>query len=77
MEIADTCCGGKFVITLEGGYHIEGLTQSIKVVLNEMVGATRIPADEMESLEQKANPAIDSIINAVISQIKPFWKVFQ
>ena len=77
MDVADTCCGGRFVITLEGGYHIEGLTQSIQVVLNEMVGATHIPAAEMESVESKANPAIDSIIHAVIGQIKPFWKVFQ
>jgi len=31
----------------------------------------------MQSVESKANPMIDSIINAVIGQIKPFWKVFQ
>jgi len=77
MDIADACCGGRFVVTLEGGYHIEGLTQSIKVVLNEMVGATHIPAAEIDSVEQKANPAIDAVLNTVIAQIKPFWKVFQ
>jgi acetoin utilization deacetylase AcuC-like enzyme len=77
MDIADACCGGRFVVTLEGGYHIEGLTQSIKVVLNEMVGSTHVPAGEIESVEQKANPAIDTVINTVIAQIKPFWKIFQ
>jgi acetoin utilization deacetylase AcuC-like enzyme len=38
MDIADACCAGKVVITLEGGYHIQGQTDSVKAVLMELSG---------------------------------------
>jgi len=48
MQIADACCDGKIVLTLEGGYHLEGLAQSVKRVilaLQETEGsATASPA---------------------------------
>ncbi len=33
MRIANACCQGKIVLTLEGGYHLEGLAQSVKRVI--------------------------------------------
>ena len=77
LDVAEACCGGKFVVVLEGGYHIEGLTQSIKVVLNEMAGTTRIPEAELAAVDQAADDSIDSVVNAVIGQVKSFWKSFQ
>ena len=76
LDIADSCCGGKFVITLEGGYHIAGITESAKVVLNEMRGKTHVTEEELVKTEEKAGSSIDGIIGAVIDQIKPFWPVF-
>ena len=38
MGIADICCGGKLVMTLEGGYHLEALKDSVRCVLMEMTG---------------------------------------
>ena len=38
MDIADTCCGGKLVMTLEGGYDLAGLRDSVRRVLREMAG---------------------------------------
>ncbi len=38
LEIADRCCGGKLVMTLEGGYGLEGLRDSVREVLREMAG---------------------------------------
>jgi acetoin utilization deacetylase AcuC-like enzyme len=40
MTIASECCGGKLVFTLEGGYHLPALTESVKAVLKELSGAT-------------------------------------
>lgn len=41
LDIADRCCGGKVVMTLEGGYDLEGLRDSVRAVLREMAGLQR------------------------------------
>jgi len=38
LTTADRCCGGKVVMTLEGGYDLDGLRDSVKAVLREMAG---------------------------------------
>lgn len=47
MDIAETCCDGKVVITLEGGYDLDGLRDSIKAVLRELAGLTETHYDDM------------------------------
>ena len=37
MEIAQECCQGRLVLSLEGGYHLTALSESVKAVLNEMM----------------------------------------
>ncbi|MBE9547726.1 MAG: histone deacetylase [Proteobacteria bacterium] len=76
LDIADSCCGGKFVATLEGGYHIAGITESAKVVLNGMCGETHVTGEELAKAEEEADSSIDRIIETVIKEIKPFWPVF-
>ena len=74
LDIAEACCGGKFAVTLEGGYHIGGLTSSAKTVLNEMRGETRVSAEELARMAAEANPSIDNIIGSVVNTLKPYWK---
>ena len=38
LTTADHCCGGKVVMTLEGGYDLDGLRDSVKAVLRELAG---------------------------------------
>jgi acetoin utilization deacetylase AcuC-like enzyme len=38
LTTADKCCGGKVVMTLEGGYDLEALRNSVKAVLRELAG---------------------------------------
>jgi acetoin utilization deacetylase AcuC-like enzyme len=38
LDIADRCCGGKVVMTLEGGYDLDGLRDSVRAVLKELAG---------------------------------------
>lgn len=38
LNTADACCGGKVVMTLEGGYDLQGLQDSVRMVLREMAG---------------------------------------
>ena len=77
LDIADACCTGRFAVTLEGGYHIGGLTDSCKTVLHEMRGDTRVKEEELKKMEAEANPSLDKILHAVRDQLKPYWKAFQ
>ncbi len=40
-ELARSHCGGKLVLLLEGGYHLEALAQSVRACLEVMTGARR------------------------------------
>ncbi|MGE5854986.1 MAG: hypothetical protein ACM34C_00350, partial [Syntrophaceae bacterium] len=76
MEIADECCGGKLAAVLEGGYHLGGLTDGIKCVLNEMNSPTCVTEADLRRCESEADPSINRTIESVIGQIKPYWKCF-
>ena len=80
MNIADDCCGGKLVLALEGGYHIDGLTESVKSVLRELCDETRVTDEELFRIEsegeERFNPT-ESLIQSVKEQIRPYWKTIQ
>jgi acetoin utilization deacetylase AcuC-like enzyme len=76
MNIADRSCSGRFVSVLEGGYHIQGLTKSVKFVLEEMLDETICSDEALTALEHEADEDTKRIIKQVIERIHPFWKVF-
>jgi len=65
--IADTTCGGKMLITLEGGYNPDGLREGVRSVLQALTGpAWTVPV--MDS------PAAERVIRSIISRQKKYWK---
>ena len=75
MNIADACCRGRLVMTLEGGYHIQGQAAAVKKVLQEMRD------DRLTDVDQPLPTAgnvrhEDPIIPKVMEQIRPYWPVF-
>jgi acetoin utilization deacetylase AcuC-like enzyme len=76
LEIADSCCRGRLVAVLEGGYHVAGLTKSVKAVLEEMLDETHCPEEKLSSLEREVDEETNQVIKQVISRINPYWKVF-
>ncbi len=76
LNIAETCCQGRFVAVLEGGYHVVGLTRSVKAVLEEMLDETHVSEERLSHLEKDADEETEQLINKVISRIRPYWKVF-
>ncbi|HUN56010.1 MAG TPA: histone deacetylase [Smithella sp.] len=76
LNIADKSCQGRLVAVLEGGYHVVGLTKSVKAVLEEMLDETHFSEEKLSVLESEADGETDLIINKVISRISPCWKVF-
>lgn len=75
MGIAESCCNDRFLAVLEGGYHIAGLTQSVKAVLEEMRDDTHCPEKKLTSLEKEADENTNHIIKQVCSKIKPYWNL--
>lgn len=71
MAIADICCEGKMVLTLEGGYHLKGLKDSVKAVLLELSGASRTPIEKMVS--QGDLRKIEHILKQVYQVHGTFW----
>lgn len=70
LDIADVCCGGRLIMTLEGGYNIAGQCLGVKRVLQEMSDKTRTDTTPLPGFEA------DPLIDRVIARIKPYWPVF-
>ncbi|MCJ7596759.1 MAG: histone deacetylase [Desulfobacterales bacterium] len=72
MDIADACCGGKMVCTLEGGYDLNGQRDSVKQVLREMAGVMKTnPADLLGTADEKI---LDSVLDRVRAVHRHYWK---
>jgi len=76
MNIADQCCSGHVVAVLEGGYHVAGLTRSVKVMLEEMFDETLYTRKKLTAMEQEADDDNKPVIQSVIAGIRPIWNVF-
>jgi acetoin utilization deacetylase AcuC-like enzyme len=69
---ADRVCQGKLVMSLEGGYHSEALSESVKAVLKEMAGMTRTDIDAMASGADKKKMAY--VVRRCIDVHRHSWK---
>jgi acetoin utilization deacetylase AcuC-like enzyme len=58
MELARECSSDRVAFTLEGGYHLTGLRESVRAVLKELMGESLLTPDDLESLEKAETPGI-------------------
>jgi acetoin utilization deacetylase AcuC-like enzyme len=70
MRIADTCCQGRIVLTLEGGYHLEGLAQSVKRVILALQGTGSAPI-----ASPKPSRTTEQIVQHICDIQKAYWKL--
>lgn len=75
LGLAESCCGGRLVVVLEGGYHIQGLTRSVRAVLQEMLGETRATEETLARLAAAPNEQADRLIRLAREQFGPYWPV--
>jgi len=72
MDIADQCCAGKVVLTLEGGYDVNGERDSVKEVLKELSGLNKTSPAEL------AGSAMQEMVDIVVARVKSvhdqYWK---
>lgn len=74
MDIADALCGGRLVLTLEGGYHLPALRASVKAVLLELTATE--PCD-LAGLRASADPGkLDSVLKRSMQVHGRYWKCF-
>ena len=64
MEIARLTCDGKLVLTLEGGYNLEGLRDSVKAVLKELRAETTTKDRDWSGKEDQR------MLGAVLDKVK-------
>jgi acetoin utilization deacetylase AcuC-like enzyme len=70
-EIADICCEGKVVITLEGGYNLQGLRDSVKEVLKTLAGFSGTGIREQQA--EKGTNTLDFVIQGVREVHNRYW----
>lgn len=73
-EIADTFCGGKTVLFLEGGYHLQGLGESVTTILSELGGWERPVSDEAASAHYRADHQKVRELLSVVRSLNPLLK---
>jgi len=72
LEIAKKCCNGRTVVTLEGGYHIEGETLCLKRILEMMLewpNAVRPPMPKPSRLS-----LAETLVEKAKWGQKQYWK---
>jgi acetoin utilization deacetylase AcuC-like enzyme len=72
MEMGEECCEGNVVITLEGGYDIQGQCDSVKAVLKELSGLSH--ADIADVVAQADRRAMDAATKRVMEIQSRYWK---
>jgi acetoin utilization deacetylase AcuC-like enzyme len=69
MELSGEVCQGRLLFTLEGGYHLEGLKESVHAVLKELTGESVLAPEE---LRDSGGPNI-SVLDRALSLQKKYW----
>jgi len=77
MELAELVCKGRVLVILEGGYHLEGLRDSVKAVLLELTGESDLFKGRSILEEKIVSNKIDSIISRVKSVHRGYWQNLQ
>lgn len=70
MKLAQSCCQGKLVVTLEGGYHLGGLRDSVKATLKELTGNSVLQG---VNGEKGLSNTTERIMEEVRKLQKDFW----
>jgi acetoin utilization deacetylase AcuC-like enzyme len=58
MDMARSSCQGRVVITLEGGYHLDGLRNSVKATIKELRGDSILKGSKKEGKESSGTKKI-------------------
>jgi acetoin utilization deacetylase AcuC-like enzyme len=74
MDFAEKVCHGRLVFVLEGGYHLEGLRDSVREVLQTLRGDLLGDGRDQKIRDNLDPSLIDHILAKVRDTQKVFWK---
>ncbi len=75
LDLAEECCGGRLVAILEGGYNIQGLAKSVRAVLLELLGETRVTEEMLIRMAAETDETAELLIGRLRAQFEPYWPV--
>lgn len=71
MDIASETCKGRLVITLEGGYDLNGLKDSVREVLMQLSGLSK--TDTRSLMDRADKNMVEQAIQPVKESLKRYW----
>jgi acetoin utilization deacetylase AcuC-like enzyme len=74
MDIAQEVCQERIVITLEGGYNLEGQALSVKEVVQRLAGTGAWDSGVWEAREDTAYAQVRGVVSAVTEGLQGFWQ---
>ncbi|MBW2148026.1 MAG: histone deacetylase [Deltaproteobacteria bacterium] len=74
LELGEETCGGRVVFILEGGYHLGGLSDSIRSVLHVMRG-DHPSVSGIHALSEITAPSAQHIVQTLRDFFKTYWPV--
>ncbi|MCX8110034.1 MAG: histone deacetylase [Syntrophorhabdaceae bacterium] len=72
LETAQKHCSGRLLYALEGGYGLEGLTNSVRAVIKEMKGTPAYTDYKQDAPSTEAVRVVDKLKRT----LSPYWGVF-
>jgi len=76
LNLAQACSGGRLVLVLEGGYHVQGLAECVRAVLLELLEETRVTEETLNRMATGADDKAKALIGQARKQFEPYWPVF-
>ena len=73
MEIARLSCDGKLVLTLEGGYNLQGLRDSVKAVLKQLRGETTL--EDLDCAAEANHTMLHPVLEKALKIQRTYWKI--
>jgi acetoin utilization deacetylase AcuC-like enzyme len=75
LSIAEKSCGGKLLITLEGGYHLGGLRDGVKSVIQQLLGEDVTDPELVGKKSSDRGMRADPVIERALSTQREFWRL--
>jgi acetoin utilization deacetylase AcuC-like enzyme len=73
MDIASSCCPGRLILTLEGGYHLHGIAKCISKVILTLSGDT-VKDEQTDEHPETLNEETSYVIKYTESLFSSYWK---
>jgi acetoin utilization deacetylase AcuC-like enzyme len=75
MELANELCGGRLVVTLEGGYSLDALPRCILSVLSQMTGVRLDVNDPQPTPDARVRTFVDRLLADVKRIQSDYWNL--